>query len=175
MTASKAGRATLTRCVNLHYTVGVKRRLSTALAVGLLACLALAATTYANRAPKLFVIRSIVSSQVLFRPHTIGLSADGTFSLEHIRWQSYGGGVARATASAYTRGCTPNCAEGHVELLRAKLRFATPTLCQGRYIYSRLHYVLLGLPQGKRIPNGQFQEHWISIRPAAPEAEKPKC
>jgi len=109
---------------------------------------------------KLFVIRSVVSNQLVYRPHSIGLSGDGTFFMEHIQWHSYGSSVARATAIAYVKECTPDCANGHVDKPKAKLRFTTPVECEGRYIYARMHYVLRGL-----VPKGVPHSRWISIRP----------
>ena len=122
-----------------------------------------------SRPVKIFVIRSVVSNQLVFRPHSIGLSGDGTFSLDRIQWRSYGGATARATATAFTKGCTPDCAEGHIDRPRAKLRFTTPVECEGRQIYARMHYVLRGA-----IPSGYVHSRWVSMRPP-PELEGPTC
>lgn len=61
---------------------------------------------------RVYVERDIVSQELTYRPHAIGLSADGTFAIAGIRYQSYGGAVAKARARAYLRGCSPDCAQG---------------------------------------------------------------
>ena len=112
------------------------------------------------RPEKVFVIRSVVTDRLVYRPHSIGLSGDGTFSLYRIRWHSYEGPIARATAIAYVKGCTPSCANGHVDRPRAKLRFTTRVECAGREIYARMHFTLRG-----DIPSGYRRQGWISMRP----------
>lgn len=121
------------------------------------------------RPPKLFVLQNVVTQQLVYRPHKIYLSGDGTFSLNRIQWHSYGGRVARATAIAFTKGCTPTCANGHVDRPRAKLRFTTPIECEGRYIYARMHYALRGT-----IPSGFVHQRWIPLRPTD-ELGQPAC
>jgi hypothetical protein len=113
---------------------------------------------------KVFVERSIVTQQLAYRPHTIELSADGTFAVTGIRWQSYGGAEARAQARAYVRGCTPDCAQGQVKRPRARLRFSNLVQCRGVMIYARLRYSLQGA-----IPSGDRRQSSISLRPAGEE------
>jgi len=100
---------------------------------------------------KVYVERDIVSQELAYRPHAIGLSADGTFAIIGIKYRSYGGLVATANARAYVRGCTPNCAQGKAYRPAATLRLSDQIQCRGVTIYSRLSYVLSGpLPAGFR-------------------------
>jgi hypothetical protein len=115
------------------------------LAVVLLALAVLTSTALASAAPhKVYVERDIVGQELGYRPHAIGLSADGTFAIIGISYQSYGGPVATATGQAYVRGCTPNCAEGKEYRRAATLRLSDQIQCRGVTIYSRLRYVLKG-------------------------------
>jgi hypothetical protein len=107
-----------------------------------LAATASGATSGANR--RVYVERDIVNQQLAYRPHAIGLAADGTFAMLGIRWQTYGGATATAVSSAYVRGCTPDCAQGRVFRPRATLRLDKVIDCHGVPIYSRLRYVLHG-------------------------------
>lgn len=118
---------------------------------------------------KVFVERSIITGQLVYRPHTIYLSGDGTFDIYGIRWRRYGGPTATAVARAYAKGCTPSCANGHVDRPRAKLRFTTRIECEGRYIYARLNYALTG-----PIPGGYRHHGFYSLRPTD-EFGNPAC
>jgi hypothetical protein len=92
---------------------------------------------------------SVAGNHLVTRPHRIFLADDGSFYLRGLRWQSFGGPVARATGFAYTRSGCRTCADREVERPRARLRLTNLTL-RGEYrIYARLHYVLLGpVPPG---------------------------
>jgi hypothetical protein len=115
------------------------------LAVALLVLAVLTSTALASAAPhKVYVERDIVGQELAYRPHAIGLSADGTFAIIGIGYQSYGGPVATATGQAYVRGCTPNCAEGKEYRPAATLRLSDQIQCRRVTIYSRLRYVLKG-------------------------------
>ncbi len=114
----------------------------TALVLALLAAALASAAGAANH--KVYVERDIVGQELAYRPHAIGLSADGTFAMTAIVYQAYGGAVAKASARAYVRGCTPNCAEGKAYRPTATLRLSDQIQCRGVTIYSRLRYVLRG-------------------------------
>ena len=127
------------------------RRLAfAALALIVLTCAGF--TALASAAPhKVYLERDIVGQELAYRPHAIGLSADGTFAIIGISYRSYGGPVATATAQAYVRGCTPNCAEGKEYRAPATLSFGKKIQCRGVTIYSQLRYALRGpLPSGFR-------------------------
>lgn len=123
------------------------------------------ATTALGAAPtKVYVEGDIVSQELVYRPHAIGLSADGTFAMTGIKYASYGGPAATATARAYVRGCTPDCARGKVYRPSASLRFEAEVQCQGKTIYSKLRYKLQGsLPAGFRRQGTEL------LRPVGPE------
>jgi hypothetical protein len=130
---------------------------------------ALLATTWAavalGAAPKkVYVEGDIVGQELVYRPHAIGLSADGTFALTGIKYQSYGGSTATATGRAYVRGCTPDCAQGKVYRPSARLRLEARIQCRGKTIYSKLHYSLRGpLP-------AEFRRQGTEVlRPVGPE------
>lgn len=109
------------------------------------------ATAATGATRKVYVERDIVNQEFAYRPHSIGLSADGTLAMTGIRWLSYGGPTASARARAYLRGCTPDCAQGRVARPRATLRFTNLSRCRGVWIYARIHWVLRGpLPEGGR-------------------------
>jgi hypothetical protein len=139
-----------------------RRLVIAALALVLVSC---ASATIANAAPhKVYVERDIVGQELAYRPHAIGLSADGTFAIIGISYRSYGGPVATATAQAYVRGCTPNCADGKEYRAPATLRLSGQIQCRGVTIYSRLRYVLKGpLP-------AEFRRRGTELlRPVGPE------
>lgn len=126
----------------------------------ILVCLLLlgaVAAAGAGAAARVLVPRSVVTPQLAYRPHSIVLSGDGTFSLSGIHWLSYGGATARARGRAYVRGCTPSCAEGEATRPRAGLRFTGIVRCRGARAYSRLRFVLHGrLPADVR-PRGSLR------------------
>jgi hypothetical protein len=118
---------------------------------------------------KVFVARSIVNGQLAYKPHQIVLSADGTFSVNRIRWLRYGGPLALGTGRAYARGCRPSCAEGRVFRPRATLRLTRVIKCEGRYIYARLRFALRG-----HIPTGFHRRGSYPMRPTD-ESGEPAC
>jgi hypothetical protein len=100
--------------------------------------------------PEVRVKDDITGDHFVKRPHKIVLSADGSFYLRAIKWQSFGGRVGRATAVAYTRAGCPACS-GRVVVKRPRVKLRLTNLMpRGRYsVYALLHYVLLGpVPPG---------------------------
>jgi hypothetical protein len=144
----------------------VPRRPATALLV--LALLALAVTSAAaaiGAAPKkIYVESDIVSQELTYRPHAIELAADGTFAITGIKYSSYGGAAATATARAYIRGCTPNCAQGKVFRPKATLRLESQANCGDKTIYSELRYKLQG-----PLPADFRRQAVLTLRPVGPE------
>lgn len=113
---------------------------------------------------KVYVEGDIVGQELIYRPHAIGLSGDGTFSLTGIKYQSYGGATATATGRAYVRGCTPDCARGKVYRPSARIRLEAQVQCRGKRIYSKLHYALQG-----RLPREFHRQGTELLRPVGPE------
>ncbi len=139
------------------------------LVVALVALAVLPASAGAAAGGKVFVKTSIDTNTLKVRPHQILLSGDGTLGLLAIKYESYGGPVAKATATAYTRGCTPKCAEGKVLRPRATVRFSDLVECEGKMVYGKLSYVLHG-----PIPSGFERRAVDDIRPID-ERGKPIC
>ncbi len=134
-------------------------------ALALVALLAGSVAAASAAAPKkVYVEGDIVSQELVYRPHAIGLSADGTFALTGISYESYGGAVAEAKGRAYVRGCDPDCASGKVYRPAATLRLESKAQCGGKTIYSKLFYKLRGpLPKGFRRQGTEV------LRPVGPE------
>lgn len=134
-------------------------------ALVLTALAATCATAALGAAPKkVYVESDIVGQELVYRPHAIGLAADGTFALTGIKYESYGGATATATGRAYVRGCTPDCAQGKVYRPSARIRLEARMQCRGKTIYSKLHYSLQG-----PLPGGFHRQGTELLRPAGPE------
>jgi hypothetical protein len=133
--------------------------------VSLMALAAICAGAALAAAPgKVYVEGDIVGQELVYRPHAIGLSADGTFALTGIKYESYGGPVATATGRAYVRGCTPDCARGKVYRPAATLRLESQAQCGSKTIYSKLFYKLRG-----PLPAGFRRQGTESLRPLGPQ------
>ena len=118
---------------------------------------------------KILVEPSINTSPPKLRPHEFLLAEDGTFSLYGLKWGSYGGAVATATGRGYTRGCTPDCAQGKVYRPTATVRLSQVKTCEGRSLYTRLKYSLVG-----PIPEGFRRQGTYDLTPLG-ENGKPVC
>jgi hypothetical protein len=118
---------------------------------------------------KVFVEPYLNQGPAQMRPHEILLSEDGTLSLYAIHYESYGGAVATATGRGYTRGCTPDCAQGKVQRPQATIRLSQVTRCEGKLIYARLQYSLKG-----PIPSGFKRRATFDLRPVDQHG-KPLC
>jgi hypothetical protein len=132
--------------------------------IALVLALAFAAAALGAAPKKVYVEGDIVGQELVYRPHAIGLSGDGTFALTGLKYKSYGGPVAIATGHAYVRGCTPNCAEGKVYRPAAKVRLEAEIQCRGKTIYSKLHYALQG-----PLPAEFRRQGTEPLRPVGPE------
>lgn len=115
------------------------------------------------------VVRALGEDKLYYRPHFFLLSGDGTFGMNRVRWQRYGGASAKATARAFVNDCVPYCAAGHVTHPQATLRLSKIVDCNGTPIYAHLEYAITGpLPKGFRRRGG------YSMRPLG-EDGKPEC
>lgn len=137
----------------------------------MLAVMSLALLTPASAvaAQKVFVEPYLGQGPAQVRPHQILLSEDGTLSLYGIHYDTYGGATATATGRGYTRGCTPDCAQGQVRRPRATIRLSQLMQCEGKLIYARLEYSFSG-----PIPSGFERRSTFDLRPVG-EAGKPVC
>jgi hypothetical protein len=140
------------------------------LAVLVVALVALGAPVSAIAAQKVFVKASIDTNELKVRPHALLLSGDGTLSLYGIHYEMYGGAVSKATGHAYTRGCTPDCAEGRVKRPRATIRFSDLLKCEGKLVYGQLNYVLHG-----PVLKGYGRHGSFDLRPLDEKTGKPVC
>jgi hypothetical protein len=139
----------------------LRRRRPAFVALALLAIAVTCAATAIGAAPKkVYVEGDVVNQELVYRPHAIELAADGTFALTGIKYTSYGGPTAAATARAYLRGCTPDCAQGKVYRPAATLRLEARMRCQGQMIYSKLRYRLQG-----RLPADFRRQGTETLRP----------
>lgn len=134
-----------------------------------LLALALLVPAGAVAAEKVFVEPYLNQGPAQVRPHEILLAEDGTLSLYAIHYESYGGAVAKATGRGYTRGCTPDCAQGTVLRPQATIRLSQLIRCEGKLIYGRLRYTLTG-----PIPSGFKRRATYDLRPID-EHGKPVC
>jgi len=135
----------------------------------LVAALAVLAMAGSAEAAQVYVEASINPEPPVVRPHQILLSEDGTFSLYGLKWKSYGGSTAIAAGRGYTRGCTPNCAEGKVHRPKATVRLSQVKTCEGKSVYTRLRYSLVG-----PIPKGFLRRGTYDLTPLN-EDGKPVC
>ncbi len=90
-----------------------------------------------------YVAEGADASDVLYKPRNWTPTGDGSLRFTKIRWKSYDGRVARATATAHSSSCEPSCADGDVTVKRVTITLdkaktfecATDTL-----VYSRLRF-----------------------------------
>jgi hypothetical protein len=129
---------------------------------------AMAASAAATQ--RVFVKASIDSNELRVRPHVLLLSGDGTLGLEGLHYETYGGAVAKASGRAYTRGCTPDCAEGKVRRPGATIRFSDLLKCEGKLVYGELEYRLHG-----SLLKGYKRRESFDLRPLDEETGKPVC
>lgn len=143
----------------------VRRSRLAFVAIALLAVAVTCAGTAIGAAPKkVYVEGDIVGQELVYRPHAIELAADGTFAMTGIKYASYGGPTTTATSRAYVRGCTPNCAQGKIYRPSATLRLEAQAQCQGKTIYSKLRYKLVG-----PLPADFRRQGVVMLRPVGPE------
>jgi hypothetical protein len=118
---------------------------------------------------RVFVTRALGEDKLYYRPHFFLLSGDGTFGMNRVQWQSYGGPTAEATARAFVNDCIPYCAAGHIDRPQAKLRLSKIVQCQGKPVYAGLRYQLVG-----KLPKNFPRRGGYSMLPLG-EDGKPDC
>lgn len=117
--------------------------------------------TAASRAPtKVFVRTAIDGGGLAVRPEAIALSVHGSLSVHALRWDGWGGAVARGRGRARVHGCVPDCNLGKIEYLRVRVRLSEVTECEGRLVYGRLGYRL-----GGQVPAGVERGGRFDMRP----------
>lgn len=123
----------------------------------------------AEASQQVFVEPYLEQGPAEVRPHEILLTEDGTLGLTGIKYETYGGPTATGTGRGYTRGCTPNCAQGKVLRPSAEIKFSRRIQCQGQLIYAKLQYTFKG-----PIPSGIKRIATYDLRPID-ERGKPLC
>jgi hypothetical protein len=75
------------------------------------------------------------SAPEFVRPSAIGLFADGSWDVDHLRWTGWGSSVAHATGISSASNGIPNMAEGKRIKSPAKVTLSNPGRFQGREVY----------------------------------------
>jgi hypothetical protein len=91
------------------------------------------------------------------RPGALELTADGTLSVGHVQWTSWGGPDATGTGNASYHGCTPNCAQAPVHTALVSVHLSRVRTCGGRRYYSS---VTLTLNSGQLLNQEFLQRSW---------------
>ena len=80
------------------------------------------------------------------RPKALTLTCgDGNTVLTSLHWSSFGGSVARASATFETNTCNPNCAQGKVVRYPVTAKATDPRACKkGLRVYNKLSLVFTG-------------------------------
>lgn len=99
--------------------------------------------------PPAQVRNNISSEHLTTRPRRMILSADGSFYIRGIHWQTFGGALAKGTGIAYARNGCETCPGREVARPRARLRLTHLEDHGLHRVYEEVHYTLLGpLPEG---------------------------
>ena len=105
-------------------------------------------------------VRDDVTTQHLAkRPHKMILTADGSFYIHNIHWQTFGSALAKGTGIAYTRTGCLTCPGREIAHLRARLRLTHLEDHGLHRVYEELHYTLLG-----PLPDGFTHHGLVSLR-----------
>jgi len=114
----------------------------------------------AGAAGAVFVRTAVVGGGLAVRPAAIEVTAHGDVSLHGLRWGSWGGAEAIGRGRAKVKACVPDCNLGKVKYPRVTVRLAGRMRCDGRVVYGRLGYRLLG-----EIPEGAKRRGTVDLRP----------
>ncbi len=69
------------------------------------------------------------------KPSHILFNADGNNNVTGLRWRTWGSSVTRAFGTNHVDNCVPNCAQGHVSLVRVQVSLSSPGFFHGHHIY----------------------------------------
>lgn len=94
------------------------------------------------------------------QPEEVALSVHGSLSLHKLRWESWGGTVAKGSGRARVKACVPDCNLGKVEWPRVTVRLEDRIRCDGWLLYGWLGYRLHGA-----IPAGAKPRGSVDMRP----------
>jgi hypothetical protein len=71
----------------------------------------------------------------VIRPSVIGMLADGSWTIDHLRWSGWGAGVARATGISNASNAIPNAAQGKRIKRPANVTLSDPGRFEGHEVY----------------------------------------
>lgn len=103
---------------------------SAAVAVVLLAAAAAGANTRVRAYQNSAVIQGL---QV--RPATLTMAADGNDTITGLRWTGWGSTATHASGVNHVNNCVPNCAQGHITMVRVSVRLFSRGYYRGDYVY----------------------------------------
>ena len=88
------------------------------------------------------------------RPAAIVIAcADANFSVDRLRWTSWGSNSATATGRGHRNDCTPNCAAGHFHAFPMQVRLSHVVTCvQGRREFARISWTIKGKADSETLP-----------------------
>ena len=117
--------------------------------MSLLALLIAALLSHAGAAKP--VIPSCIERPVA--PEEIVLACgDGNFSLEGLRWHTWGAAIATAAGTVHENDCKPNCAAGHFHDYPVTVTASRLKTCAGvRRQYTRVAWRFIGRPPGGQV------------------------
>lgn len=119
----------------------------------------------AYRGKPVYVPENADGSQPLYKPRRFTPTGDGSLSFSRVRWSSYNGSVARATALGRANDCDPGCADGTFYKRRARVVLSQPRVlsCSSLLIYTHIRVTWpKGEPPGERA--GEYDMTYCSNR-----------
>jgi hypothetical protein len=110
-------------------------------ASALLISASLSPSAGAVRGARVYIASSYCTGHA-YKPSRVTLACgDGNVYATGIAYSTYGGMVARATATIHANDCMPNCAKGHFHSYRGSLSFRDFVRCKdGRLYYVQARY-----------------------------------
>lgn len=76
-----------------------------------------------------------VLQSLRWKPAQIVFAADGNDAVTGLRWRGWSTSVARAFGINHIDNCIPNCAQGHISLVRAQVSLSGPGYFRGHHVY----------------------------------------
>ncbi len=76
-----------------------------------------------------------VLQSLRWKPAQIVFAADGNDGVTGLKWRGWGTSVARAFGTNHVDNCVPNCAQGHISLVRVQVSLSVPGSFRGHHVY----------------------------------------
>jgi hypothetical protein len=80
----------------------------------------------ASAGPIYFVKNIAFQGGLRIKPQQIGFAADGNDTVTGLRWRTWGSSVTRAFGTNHVDNCIPDCATGHISLVRVQVSLSSP-------------------------------------------------